>query len=212
MTRDPYLDPRSGVLRNLLGIDDADRLAKAERELTYFTEYRLGRQRLPGRYDLDHLRAFHREIFGTIYPWAGEVRTVAIARSAYFAMPEYIAPSAARLLDALAAEGWLTGLDFHSFVRRLAHYLGEINAIHPFREGNGRAQRAFLTQLARDAGWRLRWDRMDPDENIRASAHSMRGDTGPLMRMLAGLIQPATIWPPFEAAVPAPPPDGAGPV
>ena len=199
MTRDPYLDPKSGVLRNLLGIDDADRLARAERELTYFTEYRLSRHRLPGQYDLDHLRAFHRAIFDIIYPWAGEVRTVAIARSAYFALPEYIAPSAARVLDTLAAEGWLTNLEFDRFVRRLAHYPSEINAIHPFRDGNGRAQRAFLTQLARDAGWRLRWDRMDPDENVHASAQSMRGDEVPLVRMLAGLIQPETIWPPFEA-------------
>ena len=92
MTRDPYLDPRTGVLRNLLGIAEAEMLAKAERELTYFTEYRLGRHRLPGHYDLDHLRAFHRAIFGVIYPWAAGVRTVAIARSAYFALPEYIWP------------------------------------------------------------------------------------------------------------------------
>jgi cell filamentation protein len=55
----------------------------------------------------------------------------------------------------LAAENLLTGRTRDAFVARLAHYYGEINAIHPLREGNGRTQRAFLGQLARDAGWRV---------------------------------------------------------
>lgn len=200
MTRDPYVDPRTGVLRNSLGIGDAGKLASAERELTYFTAYRLTRHRLPGSYDLQHLCAFHRAIFGVVYPWAGEVRTVAIARSALFALPQHIESSAAQVLGDLAAENWLCDLDFRRFVPRLAHHLAEINAIHPFREGNGRAQRAFVAQLARDAGWRVQWERMDPDENVRASAESMRGDERPLVKMLAGLVQPDAIWPPFEPA------------
>ena len=48
--------------------------------------------------------------------------------------------------------------------------LGEVNAVHPFREGNGRAQRAFFEQLASDAGFALDWQHLDADRNIAASA------------------------------------------
>jgi cell filamentation protein, protein adenylyltransferase len=74
------------------------------------------------------------------------------------------------------------------FVERLAYYLGEVNALHPFREGNGRAQRAFFRQLARDAGFTLAWQHLDPLRNVEASAAIMRGDPGPMREILRALI------------------------
>ncbi|WP_337819419.1 Fic family protein [Pseudonocardia sp. Ae707_Ps2] len=76
------------------------------------------------------------------------------------------------------------------FVTGLAELLGDINALHPFREGNGRTQRAFLAQLAHDTGYELRWTTMDPAENNRASALSLAGDTTALHTMLVRLIRP----------------------
>ncbi|GAA2543764.1 hypothetical protein GCM10010435_10120 [Winogradskya consettensis] len=73
---------------------------------------------------------------------------------------------------------------------RLAHYYGEINAIHPFRDGNGRAQRAFLGQLAKDAGWRVAWSELDAAENDAASAAALHGDIGPLVAMLDDMVRP----------------------
>jgi cell filamentation protein len=75
------------------------------------------------------------------------------------------------------------------FVGRLAYYLGEVNALHPFREGNGRAQRAFFGQLARDAGFTLAWQRLDPVRNVEASAATMRGDPEPIRKMLDALVR-----------------------
>jgi hypothetical protein len=66
-----------------------------------------------------------------------------------------------------------------AFTERLTYYLGEVNAVHPFREGNGRAQRAFFEQLASDAGFVLDWQHLDADRNIAASAAIMHGDPGP---------------------------------
>ncbi|WP_410479404.1 Fic family protein [Pseudonocardia sp. H11422] len=74
------------------------------------------------------------------------------------------------------------------FVDELADLFADVNALHPFREGNGRTQRAFLTQLSADVGWRLRWMAMDPDENVRASQHAHRGDSAPLRAMLERLV------------------------
>jgi cell filamentation protein len=57
-----------------------------------------------------------------------------------------------------------------------AHYYGEINAVHPFREGNGRAHRAFLRQLALDAGHTLAWEHLDAVALVHASQRSFQGD------------------------------------
>lgn len=78
----------------------------------------------------------------------------------------------------------------NAFVARLAHYYGEINAIHPFREGNGRTQRAFLGQLALDAGWRMAWSELDRHQNDTASAAALQGDGTPLVVMFESIVQP----------------------
>jgi cell filamentation protein, protein adenylyltransferase len=88
------------------------------------------------------------------------------------------------------ADRQLAGLHHDTFVERLAHHYGEVNAVHPFREGNGRTQRAFFLQLAMEAGWYLPWARMDPGVNVEASAASLRGDGEPLRSMFAGLVIP----------------------
>jgi cell filamentation protein len=88
-------------------------------------------------------------------------------------------------------------------VSTLADLLGDINALHPFREGNGRTQRAFLAQLARDAGHPIRWAAMDPEINIVASHAAHRGDNEPLRTMLDQLVDPASPPPPDEPQHPA---------
>ena len=163
MPEDPYSDPVAGVLYNKFGLRSAAALEAAEREI-------------------------HRRIFGDIYEWAGQIRTVAIAKGAVFCLPQYVESSAAVIFRELHDEECLRGLRHDMFVGRLAYYLGEVNALHPFREGNGRAQRAFFRQLARDAGFTLAWQHLDPVRNVEASAAIMRGDPEPMREMLRALI------------------------
>ncbi|WP_226364804.1 Fic family protein [Pseudonocardia sp. ICBG162] len=172
---DPYLD--TGVLRNRLGISDPAELAQAEAELT-------------GRYDLDHLQDFHHYIFSDLYDWAGQLRTVSIGKGQLFCLPHHLETFADDIFTRLQAQQVLRGRDLDGFVTGLAELLGDINALHPFREGNGRTQRAFLAQLAHDAGYELRWTTMDPAENNRASALSLAGDSSALHTMLAHLVRP----------------------
>lgn len=188
MTWDPYLDLSSGVLRNLLGITDTDELATAEADFTSVRIAQLNLSPLPGSYDLAHLQAFHRHIFGDVYDWAGELRTVAIGRGMSFCRPDHIAGDAEELFAWLARAAHLHGLEREAFVDALTELLSDLNALHPFREGNGRTQRAFIAQLARDAGHPVRWSTMDPQENISASRASHSGDDEPLRVMLSKLI------------------------
>lgn len=185
MSDDPYVDPDNGVLVNLLGLSDADQLQSAEADLVFARGELLDLHPLPGDYDVAHLQAFHRHLFGDVYPWAGDFRMVNIARSASFGDWRHIRTYLDQVFADLTTEQHLVGLDRADFVRRLAHYLGEVNAAHPFREGNGRTQRAFFRQLARDAGWSLRWSKVTAEENAAASEASLMGDNGPLEAVLS---------------------------
>lgn len=188
MPGDPYADPATGILRNKLGLATATELEVAEREITHAALILLREAPVRPGYDLLHLREIHRRIFGDIYDWAGEVRTVAIAKGSLFCLPQYIEPAAVEIFSRLRKESLLQGLGRGEFLDRLTHYLGEVNAVHPFREGNGRAQRAFFEQLASDAGHTLNWQRLNADRNIAASVAIMHGDAGPMRQLLDELV------------------------
>jgi cell filamentation protein len=189
MPEDPYTDPVTGVLRNKLGLSANGELAAAEREITHAALIFLKEAPVLSGYDLTHLSAIHRRIFGDIYDWAGQIRTVAIAKGSWFCLPQYIESAAGEIFRALHGEGLRRGLPRDVFTERLTYYLGEINAIHPFREGNGRAQRAFFEQLASDAGFILDWQHLDADRNVAASAAIMRGDPTLMRKMLDELVR-----------------------
>ncbi|GLW58557.1 Fic/DOC family protein [Kitasatospora phosalacinea] len=192
---DPYTDPGSGVLRNRLGITDPQALAAAEADITAARLTRIAETPVPGRYDLAHLQTFHREVFGSIYPWAGDVRSIEIAKgNTQFCLVRMIPGYADDTFGRLARrQDYLRGLDRDQFLTGLADLYGDVNALHPFREGNGRVQRAFLGQLAAAAGHPIDWTQLDPDRNELASIASFNGNSGPLRAMLADLTveQPA---------------------
>lgn len=189
MPDDPYTDPATGVLRNRLGLTTAEALARAEREITHAALVLLREAPVRGSYDLPHLCDIHRRIFGDIYDWAGQIRTVAISKGSLFCLPQFIESSAAEIFGQLRDERFLRGLERDRFLGRLTYYLGEVNAVHPFREGNGRVQRAFFEQLAHDAGYLLNWQHLDADRNVAASAAVMQGDLAPMRTMLDELTE-----------------------
>jgi cell filamentation protein len=186
---DPYSDPVTGLLRNKLGLDSEDELAAAERAITYSALILLRESPVRPSYDLSHLCAIHARIFGDIYDWAGKIRIVTIAKGSPFCLPQHIESSAADVFRGLHGEKLLRGLDRDAFIDRLTYYFGEVNAIHPFREGNGRTQRAFFEQLAGDAGFTLHWQHLDADRNVEASAAIMHGDPAPMRKLFNDLIR-----------------------
>ena len=188
MTWDPYLDLQSGLLRNRLGITDARALRHVEAELTASRIYDLIRSPIPGAYDLAHLRAFHRQIFQDLYDWAGELRTVSIGRGRLFSLPQHLEADAGELFGWLARAEYLRGRDRAAFVDDLTELYADLNALHPFRDGNGRTQRAFLGQLAVDAGHPIHWAAMDPAENNAASKAAQEGDNDALRALLDLLV------------------------
>jgi cell filamentation protein len=168
---DSQFDESNGILRNTFGLRDARELERRIASLSAMRVLELSRAPLKGKFDVQHLRRIHQYIFQDVFPWAGDFREVTTSRTNSFGFPppQFLIPSLETLFAALAGERLLSGLNANAFADRAGYYLGELNAIHPFREGNGRTQREFIRTLALEAGHRVSWRNLTPAENNEAS-------------------------------------------
>ena len=190
---DPYLVNNSKILRNILAISDENSLLNAEAEISSVT---IATMTLPVSFkisdiDTDFYLSVHHEIFMHIYDWAGLIRSIDISSDlSRFAHASYIRQELDRVLAELRADRRLTSQSRDTVLEALTYYYAEINAIHPFREGNGRTLRTFLRLLASRIGWDIDWAQMDPEENIEASKQSLMSDPILLKSMLGKLLSP----------------------
>jgi len=137
-----------------------------------------------------HYRAIHRHLFQDVFDCAGKPRSVRIAKGGnMFCYPEHINGEMNKLFDQLRHEGLLQGLKSREFATGAAHVLAELNAVHPFREGNGRTQLAYLALLGANAGHSVALERMNPAAMLRAMIASFQSDERPLASLIEGLIE-----------------------
>lgn len=143
----------------------------------------------PGRLSISHYRAIHHHLFQDVYEWAGKFRTVRLTKDAStFCYPEHIDREMRRIFTWLDEHNYLRALAPDEFAKDAAHLLAEINAIHPFREGNGRTQLTFLALLADRAEHPLTLARLHPAAMLNAMIRSFNGDEAPLRTVIAALI------------------------
>ena len=185
---DPYVYPGTSILRNRLGITDPEFLDKQERSLVVL---RVRRGVPRGTFDLTHLRAIHRHLFQDVYDWAGELRTVEISKGdQQFQFRQYIQTGMADVHRRLVQSRFLKGLIADDFAEQAAVITGDINYIHPFREGNGRTQLQYLKQLAAQAGHTLDLTRIAGPEWIEASILSHAADYRAMAAVISGGLKP----------------------
>ena len=188
--RDPYFYAGRNVMSNRLGIHQAKQLEEAADEVPArrAATLELG----PVARGLPHRCAIHRHLSQDIFEWAGEIREVNIYQGdTRFCNFDYIENEGNALMQALEDEDYLVGLEPDAFVARLAHYYCEINVLHPFRTGTGRAQRVFFEQLALHAGYSLDWRDVDVDEWRAANQAGAMGDLAPLEKIFARVVSEA---------------------
>jgi cell filamentation protein len=171
-----YCYEKSNVLRNKLGLTDSGMLQEAERRLAGLKISVAKVAPIRGMLDFKHLRAIHKYIFGDIYEWAGELRTVNISKGNPFCNCNVLDVYGAELFGKLKTERYLIQTPPERITERLAHYLSEINVMHPFREGNGRSQRLFIEYLALVAGYRVDFTDVTAAEMIEASVRAFDRD------------------------------------
>ncbi|ACS52148.1 cell filamentation protein Fic (plasmid) [Bartonella grahamii as4aup] len=184
-TNDPYTDPKTGVMYNRLGIKDKATLRSMESAFAYIRSYELDSTPIRGKFDLNHMKDIHKKLFGDVYEWAGEIRSIDITKGGcLFAYHHQIESYAPKITQQLAKEQYLRGLDADEFSQRAGYYMGEINALHPFREGNGRTQREFIGQLACEAGYNINWDGITREEMTKASIEALYGTSELLSELI----------------------------
>jgi len=198
------------TLKNKLGATDEDVLAELEvREVrARLLEIELGAGPT-GQFDAEHLRAIHRHLFQDVYEWAGHTRDErvplpdgTVASEPILRKPEgqpfLIGPAIPAALADIAAKlreaDNLRGLPREEFAERAADVMVELNAVHPFREGNGRSQRAFIQELAREAGHTLDFSIVSRERMVQASvaAHE-HGDLSMMRRLFDEISDPARV-------------------
>lgn len=182
-----YCYPNTDVLINYFGITDQGNLSILEAEITNMKLMFLLGKPLNGFFDLKHMQAIHKFLFEDIYPFAGQLREENIAKDYFsFANCLYIKSNADELFEKLHKENNLLNLQLKEFSLRAAHYMAELNVLHPFREGNGRTIREFIRALALNAGYQLDWSLVSREQVMRASIKSVADETD-----LAGVIERA---------------------
>ena len=171
--------PGTKVLRNKLGLRNAKDLEKAEYQVTS-DRTRDAHQFPPTRAGY---QALHRHLFSEVFEWAGELRTVNFTKDGtQFAAARFLDSTLDKVFADLAARHYLQSLPGERFAAAAAHHVSELNVIHPFREGNGRAMQLSLGQLAVQAGHTLDTTRMPGPAWIEASIRGYEGDEQPLPR------------------------------
>lgn len=183
---DPYCYPGTTVLINIPDLRNSAQLAELEAAAT---TQRADEPLPDGRLSVSHYRAIHRHLFQDVFAWAGKFRTVRLTKgTSTFCYPEHIAREMRTLFASLKQQRYLTGLSAEHFAHSASHFLATFNAIHPFREGNGRAQTAFLDLISERAGHPLALERLEPDAFLAAMIASFQGAEALLRGEILNLI------------------------
>jgi cell filamentation protein len=186
---DPYCYGGTTVLKNIPDIRDQIALDEYEAAMTA----QRADEPLPlGRLSVAHFRAIHHHLFQDVYTWAGRFRTVRLGKGgSAFCYPENIAREMRDLFRSLRDKRHLKGLKRDIFAVEAATFLSTLNAIHPFREGNGRTQTTFLAFVADRAGHPLNLNRLEPEAFLAAMVASFSGNERQLVQELLKLTASA---------------------
>lgn len=184
---DSYCYEETTVLKNIPGIRDQAALNAFEAAMTT----QRSDEHLPeGALDVRHYYAIHNHLFQDVYSWAGETRTVRISKDDNaFCYPEYIEQEMQALFNDLKNQNYFNELSADEFATRAAHFLSTLNAIHPFREGNGRAQTSFLLLLADRTGHSLNLNKLVPEHFMKAMIASFEKNEDLLVEEIKELLK-----------------------
>lgn len=184
-----YCYQGTNVLKNRFGLRDSKKLKEVEADISTIRQNDLLSDPIQGNFTANHLCRIHRYLLGDIYPFAGHFRREDIMKgNTRFLAHQDIKPKLTKLLEDLKGEDHLKGLDFESLIDRSAYYFAELNYIHPFREGNGRATREFMRQLYMLNGCEVDWTAA-PTEGLLAAMEASVFDTNELKNILTRCLR-----------------------
>lgn len=180
-----------GILKNKFNIKKLDELRKQE---IFFTSIRITELHLnsiKGVLNFEYLKKIHYYIFQDVYDFAGQIRKVDIEKGhSKFCCFQYIEDEAKRIFDKLERENFFTNYDHSEYCEKIAEFMGDLIALHPFREGNGRANREFFRNLCLKAGYELNYELFDKEKILEADIALFNCDKKPILQLMEkGLLR-----------------------
>lgn len=200
---DPYCYPGTSILKNLGNHRNKKALEAFEKQIVAFNIQDLDITPIQEPFGKERLRETHRRLFDGVYVWAGQFRENIGRMTKYrnghevtYGEGRFIDGELDRLFHTLKTENNLKGLSQDHFAERAAYYYGEIDAVHPFRDGNSRTLRRFLADLGKETGYRFQWSKTNTDDTARQRLYNARdvavanADHGPLAAIFAEVLSP----------------------
>ena len=181
-----YCYPGTNVLKNKLGIKDDNSLTNAEREITSIKMLILYNDPISTDYGFNTLCNIHKTIFEDIFDWAGQIRRGDFFSkgNSIFCRGQFIVENANRIMNNLQKEKFLKGYRKAEFIEKIAYYMGEVNALHPFRDGNGRSSREYFRQLSLNANFILDFSKTKKEKLLSADIEAFNGKYESLIEIL----------------------------
>ena len=182
MENDIYCYPSTNTLKNYFDIMDSERLNAVEGDIVTTKAESIEYIEITG-FSLGHLKRVHKHLFGDIYPWAGELRTCDISKGdTRFCSCLYLEKESIKLEKEFT-------VDVFRFAESIASIYSEINVLHPFRDGNGRATRLYIEMLAATYGFSVDWSTIDAPTWIKACIGGYYGDNSGLTSIFEEVLE-----------------------
>lgn len=182
--------PNTTVLRNRFHIQDQKQLSLVEQKLVTSLAAQLEKDAVFENVDFEYYKGLHKSLFVDLYDWAGTVRKITISKKGtVFCRAEAIEEVAKNRFFRLKQQNYLNGLNYETFIEELTELYDDLNMLHPFREGNGRTLRLFISLLVRNTGREILFNRCDPDLLTIATIQAAQGSKDLLRQVFSELIE-----------------------
>ena len=181
--------PGTTVLVNKLSIRDQSELNAVEKQVTLLRGTQAEQDMCFKNVDFEFYKRLHWLLFGDLYDWAGKLRDINISKKGtVFCGYTELERLGCLKFERLRSQNYLCGIAEEEFLDELAELYHELNMLHPFREGNGRTLRLFITLLVRNAGYDVDFSQCDSDMLTIATIKAAQGDMTILREVLGGIV------------------------
>lgn len=185
-----YTYPGTDCLINNFGIKDEELFNKMEGDASFCRIVELFLNPIEDEFTTLYYKRLHKAIFQDIYPWAGEYRTVNISKGgSAFCFAEYIDSYGEDIFSKMKRTS-LKELSYEEKIEKIAYFYSELNAWHPFREGNGRTSKVFIIEYGKRNGVQIDFFKATKEELLKISVDSFNGNLESSIKLFRGISTP----------------------